>query len=223
MVVPPMRDLPADADDIRKRLRHVRWIGGGSGAGKSTIARRLAARYGLEIYATDDVMLDHAKRSTPEQAPQLSRFMKMSMDERWLGQSPEAMLDTFHWFRGEAFDLMVEDLLAMMPSEPGVIAEGFRLLPHLVVPLLTDPGHAVWLLPTPRFRSAAFDSRGTMWQIPDSTSDPRSAQRNLLERDHMFTERLRGELVALGLPFVEVDGTLDEVQLTDRVAAQLGL
>lgn len=217
-----MRDEPADVEDIRERLRHVRWIGGGSGAGKSTIARQLAARHGLGIYATDDVMLDHAQRSTPEQAPQLSRFMEMSMDERWLGQSPEAMLDTFHWFRGEAFDLVVEDLLAM-PSEPGVIAEGFRLLPHLVVPLLADPGRAVWLLPTPQFRSAAFDSRGTMWQIADSTSDPRSAQRNLLERDHQFTKRLRGELVALELSFVEVDGTLDEVQLTDRVAAQLGL
>jgi hypothetical protein len=97
------------------------------------------------------------------------------------------------------------------------------LLPHLVVPLLADPSRAVWLLPTPQFRSAAFDSRGTMWQIPGTTSDPRSAQRNLLERDHMFTERLRDELVALGLPFVEVDGTLDEPQLTDRVAELLGL
>src|SRR5262249_40645537 len=56
-----------------------------------------------------------------------------------------------------------------------------------------------------------------------TTSDPPRAQRNLLERDHMFTERLRGELAELGLPSVEVDGTLDEAQLTDRVAAQLGL
>jgi adenylate kinase family enzyme len=48
-------------------LRHVYWIGGGSGAGKSTIARRLAARYGLRLYATDDVMGDHAPRSTPDQ------------------------------------------------------------------------------------------------------------------------------------------------------------
>ncbi len=149
--------------------------------------------------------------------------MTMSMDERWLSQSPEAMLETFHWFRGEAFDLIVDDLLALTPSEPGVIAEGFRLLPHLVAPLLADPGHAVWLLPTPTFRAAAFDSRGTMWQIPNSTSDPHRAQRNLLERDHMFTERLRRELVDLGLPFVEVDDQFDEAELTDRVGTMLGL
>ena len=43
----------------------VYWIGGGSGAGKSTIARRLAAEHGLKHYATDDVMGDHVKRSDP--------------------------------------------------------------------------------------------------------------------------------------------------------------
>ena len=42
----------ADVATLRARLRHVYWIGGGSGAGKSTIARRLAARHGLQLYVT---------------------------------------------------------------------------------------------------------------------------------------------------------------------------
>src|SRR5919198_270027 len=137
----------ADAAALRARLRHVYWIGGGSGAGKSTIARRIAARHGLYVYSTDDVMADHAGRSTPEEAPYLSRFMTMSMDERWVNRSPQTMLETFHWFRGEGFGLIVEDLLRS-PAETGVIAEGFRLLPHRVKPMLAQPGHAVWLLPT---------------------------------------------------------------------------
>src|SRR5207237_2072718 len=41
---------------LRERLRDVYWIGGGSGAGKSTVARRLADQYGLRRYSTDDVM-----------------------------------------------------------------------------------------------------------------------------------------------------------------------
>lgn len=64
---------------LHKELDHVRWIGGGSGAGKSTVARRI---------------------------------------------------------------------------------EGFRLLPTLVKPLLSDPRRAVWLLPTPTFRQAAVENRG---------------------------------------------------------------
>ena len=52
-------------------LRHVYWIGGGSGAAKSTVARHLADRYGLARYSTDDAMGEHARRSTPTDCPHL--------------------------------------------------------------------------------------------------------------------------------------------------------
>jgi hypothetical protein len=127
------------------------------------------------------------------------------------------MLDTFHWYRGEGFALIVEDLLRW-PADAGVVAEGFRLLPHLVKPLLGDPTHAVWLLPTPRFRWAAFNSRGTAWDIADRTTDPERAQRNLLERDRMFTDRLTAETRCLELPSVEVDTMSEDVLF--RVVAE---
>jgi 2-phosphoglycerate kinase len=207
---------------LRARLRHVYWIGGGSGAGKSTIARRMAARHGLRLYATDDVMLDHASRSTPEDCPSLSEFMSMDMDERWANRSPETMLETFHWFRGEGFGLIVEDLLRL-PREPRVIVEGFRLLPRLVKPLLAVPGHAVWLLPTPGFRRAAFDSRGSLWEIARKTTDPERALRNLLERDRMFTDRLYEETKRLELHVIEVGTTMTEDALAERVTEAFGL
>ncbi|MEU8816916.1 shikimate kinase [Actinoplanes sp. NPDC048796] len=195
-------------------LPHVYWIGGASGAGKSTIARTLAARHGLRLYDTDAVMREHAARSTE---PQLSAFLAMSMDERWVDRSPQVMLDTFHWYRGEAFDLIIEDL-RRLPTEPGIIAEGFRLLPHLVRPHLPSSTPAVWLLPTPAFRRAAFDSRGSTWQIAGRTSDPERALANLLERDRLFTERLRDELTREDLPAITVEPGLTEEELTDQVS-----
>ncbi|MGH3395475.1 MAG: hypothetical protein ACRDPO_12385, partial [Streptosporangiaceae bacterium] len=146
---------PGDAAGLRERLRHVYWIGGGSGAGKSTITGRLAARHGLSVYATDDVMRDHGRRIRPGEAPFLAEFVAMDMDQRWVHRSPQTMLETFHWYRGEGFGLMVDDLLRR-PAGPGVIAEGFRLLPHLVQPLLAEPSRAVWLVPRPEFRRAAL-------------------------------------------------------------------
>jgi len=107
-----------DAAALRARLQHVHWIGGGSGAGKSTIARRVAAQHGLHVYSTDDVMPDHASRMLPEDTPYLSSFKTMPMDERWVNRSPETMLETFHWFRGEGFGLIVEDLLRL-PVDTG--------------------------------------------------------------------------------------------------------
>ncbi|WP_345651673.1 shikimate kinase [Streptomyces siamensis] len=211
------------AAEIAARLRHVYWIGGGSGAGKSTTARRLADRHGWRFFATDDVMHEHAGRTTSEEAPFLHRFIGMSMDERWVNRSPEVMLETFHWFRGEGFGLIVEDLLRL-PQEPCVVVEGFRLLPHLVKPLLAAPEHAVWLLPTPEFREAAILSRSAAEEgFVSRTSDPARAGRNLAERDRMFTQRLRDETERLQLRTVQVDITMTEDDLAEQVTTAFRL
>lgn len=168
-------------------------------------------------------MRDHASRSTPKDAPYLTKFTSMDMDERWVNRTPNTMLETFHWFRGEGFGAIVEDLLRL-PAETGVIAEGFRLLPHLVKPLLAEPDRAVWLLPTPQFRRAAFDGRrGTALDVPRRTSDPERALRNLLERDRMFTDRLLQETKRLALPVIEIDTAMSEDELAGQVTQTFGL
>jgi hypothetical protein len=167
-------------------------------------------------------MADHARRCTVADSPLLARFAAMDMDTRWVSRSPETMLETFHWFRGEGFGLIVEDLLRL-PGEGGVMAEGFRLLPRLVQPLLAVPGHAAWLCPTPGFRRAALASRGSLHTIAGKTSDPEKALRNLLERDRMFTDRLRAEAAGLGLRVIEVNATMTEDDLAGQVTRAFGL
>jgi hypothetical protein len=210
--------VTAASSGLPELLQHVYWLGGGSGAGKSTIARRIAAQHGLRVHATDAVMADHAHRSTHEDSPLLHKFMAMEMDERWVKRSPKAMLETFHWFQGEGFGLIIEDLLCL-PREPGVIVEGFRLLPRLVKPLLSVPAHAVWLLPTPDFRQAVFESPGgSAPGFLAKTTNPERALGNLLERDRLFTDILREETSRLEVPALEVDTTVTEDDLAKRVA-----
>ena len=198
-------------------LQNVYWIGGGSAAGKSTIADRIAAERGLSVYSTDDVMADHARRSSPENCPLLHEFMATDMDERWVNRPPQLMFETFHWFRGEGFDLIREDLLSL-PPEPAVIVEGLRLVPRLVKPLLPARNRAVWLLPTPEFREAVVESRGgSVSGFLAKTSHPEEALRNLLERDRLFTEWLRAETARLELHALEVDTSTREDDLLKRV------
>lgn len=177
----------------------------------------------MRVYATDDVMADHARRSSPEDCPLLHRFMAMDLDERWVNRSPKTMLETFHWFRGEGFNLIIEDLLHLT-RETGVIVEGFRLLPHLVESHISVSNRAVWLLPTPDFRQAVVESRGgSAWGFLARTTDPQRALRNLLKRDRMFTDTLREQTARLGLPAIEVNTTTTEDDLVKRVMDVLGL
>ena len=52
----------ANPERLKERLSNVYWIGGGSGAGKSTIARQIAQQHGMVLYDSDAAMLSHIQR-----------------------------------------------------------------------------------------------------------------------------------------------------------------
>jgi 2-phosphoglycerate kinase len=201
-------------------LADLRWIGGGSGAGKSTVALRLGGRLGLPVVQTDVSLRAHAAAGAG--LPRVDAFVRMSMDERWVHRDPAEMLRTFPWFQGDGFDLLLEDLRALPGAGP-VLVEGFRALPRLVAPLLAEGGRAVWLLPSPERRTAVLRDRAAERAFWTRTSDPDRALANVLERDRLFTERVGEEARSLGLPVVEVDGAVPLDALVERVAEHLGL
>jgi hypothetical protein len=107
-------------------LSHVLWIGGGPGSGKSSIARELARRFDLQLYAVDEHEAAHEPR----------------MPTIAVGEATDAFLTASrHRFR-----LVLEDLAALPPS-PWAIVEGSPLFPTSVAAVLRDPAHALFLLP----------------------------------------------------------------------------
>jgi len=201
---------------------HLCWIGGGTGAGKTTLARGLAERFDLPVYSSDATIACHASRRDAATARPLDDFRRMSMDQRWVLRDPGTMYRTFPWFQGEGFDLLIEDLRSL-PAERITLVEGFRLLPHLVRPHMTVPAHGVWLLPTPDFRQRAFTSRDSEAAFWLRTTEPQRALANLLERDRMFTDAVAAGAANLGLTTLVIDGTRT-VDDTVRVLARcLGL
>jgi hypothetical protein len=203
-------------------LAHIRWLGGGTGAGKTTIARLLAKRSGVPIYSTDMTFSAHGSELGPIVAPRLDRFRQMSMDERWVVRDPAEMYRTFPWFHGEGFELLVEDL-RRLPADRIVLVEGFRLLPDLVRPLLCDSRAAVWLIPTRSFRQAAFAARERVEAFWRRTSDPERALHNLLARDDIFTTEIAAAASRDGLRTVAIDGSRDAVATAAAIADQFGL
>jgi 2-phosphoglycerate kinase len=203
-------------------LDHVRLVGGGTGAGKSTVTRRIAERFGLAIYSTDAATGVHSAKLSPTMAPLLEAFRRMSMDERWVRREPAEMYRTFPWFQGEGFDLLIEDLRSL-PTTTITLVEGFRLLPHLARPHISQPHHAIWLIPTPRFRRAAFASRDRSDAFWLRTGDPERALENLLARDQMFTTVIAGDAERNEMKTLAVDGERTVEDTVSAVAKQFGL
>lgn len=203
-------------------LDHVRWVGGGSGAGKTTVTRVLAERFGVRIYSTDAAIGVHAAQLPATVAPLLEAFRGMTMDQRWVDPDPVTMHRSFPWFQGEGFDLVLDDL-RRLPADRLVIAEGFRLLPALVRPYLSDRRHGVWLLPTPSLRKAAFAQRGRAEAFWMRTTDPVRALANLLERDRLFTEELSSQTELTDVDAIHVDGTRSVDRMAEDLAQRFGL
>lgn len=211
-----------EPDISPERLQHIRWIGGGSGAGKSTIACLLAEKHGLRLYHCDDTQSAHTTRSNAADHPMLHAFLSMTMDERWVKRTPEEMFHTFHGFHGEGFRFILEDLLDL-PTDVPVLVEGYKLLPRLASPLLSRPDQAVWLIPTPEWRRTALQRRGSLWSIAGRTSDPETALANFLARDALYTEEVARQAAALRLPTIEVNGSATIDELVERAAHCLGI
>jgi hypothetical protein len=206
---------------MASELGHVRWIGGGSGAGKTTVTSILARSLGLPVYSTDAQIAAHGAEPGPD-APLLSHFLAMNMDERWLVPDPKIMLKTFPWFAGERFERVVRDLQGV-PRTPLTLAEGFRLRPDLILPVLGEPWQAVWLIPTRAFRRAAFARRPAEEQFWLRTSDPATALERLLVRDAMFTDAVARDAARLQFKIIMIDGTREASQVASEVAQQLRL
>lgn len=125
-------------------LDHVLWIGGASGAGKTTVAGRLARRWGLRLYSADTRTWEHRDRAIAAGIQAAVRFEKLSHEERLAAPIEDRREMDLVLER----PLMVADDLRHFPTSPRVLAEGTSLPVGLV-----DPGRSVWLIPTSEFQS----------------------------------------------------------------------
>lgn len=199
-------------------LRAALWIGGGQWAGKSTVARLLALRYGLTVYHYDY----HDARGHDDR--RIARRVRLGEppfgpdpDEVWVNTTPEQMAaDTVAGFPVR-FEWALDDLRALVSGKP-VIAEGWGLRPELVAPIIDSPRRMVVMVATGEFRQRQVRDLTRAGAISHQVSDPVRAQRNRLTRDRLVAEDAVRSARRLGIRVIEIDGTHGATAMADIVA-----
>lgn len=207
-----------------RRLSHVRWIAGGTGAGKSTVARILAERFGLSIYDGDLAEHDWASRCTPGEHPYLWAGVRRGLEHSAL-LSPEEKFNNMASLHGETIAFLVEDLREL-PADRPVLVDYFGVAPRDLAPLLDWPQQAVFLLPTPEFRRRVLAAR---YSDPDRARanwggrGHARAFANRLARDDLWDAELRRQAEATNLPVISIDGRRTPARLADELARRFRL
>lgn len=107
------------------KLEHVRWIAGGTGAGKSTVTMILADRFDVTTYHGDRAIHDWIPRCTPAQHPHLYALGTRTEEQKAL-MTPEEKFAGMASLHGETIGFLVEDLLAL-PADRIILVDDFSI------------------------------------------------------------------------------------------------
>lgn len=198
-------------------LGHVLFIGGSACAGKTSVARLLAAEHDLDLYSWDEHFAAHGRRADARRHRAFRHLADRSPEELW--RPPvAARVEELRAFYADELELVLEDL-HRRPGGP-VLVEGVGLLPELLDDLPGLDGRALWLVATPKHRRKIAEERRPRFEpMLARCPDPRIAWDVWMRRDDRLAERIEFEARRRGRPVLRIDGRRS-VEATARLAAR---
>jgi hypothetical protein len=200
-------NLPTPTD-----LSHVFWIGGSPCSGKSTISRAMAQIYVFLEYHADAWTRNHLARRITQGNEQAAAFAQMSPQERWSERSVATLVEEAITSWTNDFPLVLEDLLAF-PKDNLLVAEG-NFFPASILPYLSHPHQALWLVPTATFceqgrrqRWAEQDRRRKRQGLFQDNPHIEQQHQAIIARDREVAHYVRQQAEVLQLPYLVIDGT----------------
>ncbi len=188
--VPAIASMPVDLS--ARRWPPMLWIGGGQGAGKSTLSWHLARANDLPLHPVDLWAYDHQARLPAGD----------SLDEQ-LARGAEAAADAFESAGRLRLGLVVDDILRRDLGLVPAVVEGPQLMPGFAAWL--SPGWGVWLLPDPaRARLVREERLARQHTLARRPPNDRNRAHRLGERDALLAERIRRSAALSGWPVIEV-------------------
>lgn len=196
-------------------------LGGSPCSGKSTIAARIAEKYGFRSYQLDEDADAFIAAAGAAGAGCAARVLQYSPDQLW-GRPPyQQMADEITLYR-EIAGLIEDKIRSLGPGAP-VIAEGAGFLPDTASLLGLDAGHYFCMVPQRTFQYTYYARRQWVPDVLKGCTDPQRAFENWMERDCLFAEKIARQAQTLGYGVLQVDGSLTLAQTLALVEAVFAL
>jgi hypothetical protein len=167
------------------------WVGGGQGAGKSTLCWQLSRAHDLPLHPVDLWAYDHQARMPAGD----------SLDDQ-LARGPEAAASAFESVSRLRLGLLLDDIQSRDLGAVPAIVEGPQLMPGFAD--LLPAGFGVWLVPDPARTRLAREQRLARAEAHGSSTAGRLRVQLLVERDAVIAERVRASAAGSGRPVIEV-------------------
>ena len=199
MFITLQQTLCNHAKDILFHRSNLRWLIGGSGSGKSTIARAIGAQTGIAVYDMDEAVFGRF-RFDPTRHPATTAWFTAANPLHWMLSQPWPAFDALYAAaNAETLDLLA-DALAGRPDEPLLIDGG-----------ITHPSILTQVIPAARLLCLERDEaqRAGEWHTSPSRTpmrdeilalpDGATLWRRFQEYDRRMTETIGRESRECGI------------------------
>lgn len=162
-------------------MGNIYYIGGSPCSGKSTLAKRLADRYGMRYYCLDDHLDEFMDLGARKGDDYLKKAYKMQGDELWM-RDISVMAEESLEIHRRIYKFCLRDI-RRLASGSDVIVEGAGFLPELLKADGIAADRAVFLVSTGNFQRQRYEGMNFINYALALCSDRDAAFNNWMDRD----------------------------------------
>ncbi len=201
-------------DDLRVLL-----IGGPSGAGKTTLARSVAARLGFLSTTVDDLVTTARLVTDPEAQPDFHRMGGVGWLEYFTTGPPERLVADAIALEQAMWPILMRLIDRREADKAPIVMDWWLFNPDLVAEVSDVVIQSVWLHIDP----VVLDRRErSLTEFREGSSDPERMHANFMHRSLWRNELIRERATALDLPLVRQTGERSVEELTSEVLHLIG-